>query len=281
MSAEEALDLTNRPTLITPADVDCIVTESEIGLKPDGTPLYLLIKNIIPYEFCMAAHPVALRVATRPIAGGTRAIAAGSYMEPRTRKDGSKGKRYEVAFQPHLEGAKDGIAGYVADRHPDGKMNCRLTSFSKQHWDEHMEFIPLTRKVAEVFHDYLPGFYAVQAAAASLIDQNFVIEGTPFTTITINRNWRTAAHMDEGDLHSGFGALTVLAAGAFLGGELGFPRYRIAVDFTMQDVLLCDVHEVHANLPIIGTEGEFNRISFVFYLRENMMSVCPAAGVVG
>jgi hypothetical protein len=48
MTEDEAIDLTNRPTLLTRGDVDHIVTTSEIGLKPDGQPLYILIKNIIP-----------------------------------------------------------------------------------------------------------------------------------------------------------------------------------------------------------------------------------------
>jgi hypothetical protein len=267
MTEDEALGLTNRPTLLAPSDVDHIVTTSEIGLRPDGTPLYILIKNVIPYPLCVSAYPVALAVAGHSISGGTRAIAAGSFMEPRMRKDGTKGKRYEVAFRPHLAGAKDGIVGYYSDRRPHGNMSCRLTAFAADRWQEFEGLLPLIRKAAEVFREYLPERFAVQAAAASRIERKFVIEGTPFTTITINRNWQTAAHLDEGDLQSGFGVLTVLTAGEFSGGELVFPQFRIGVCFKMQDVLLCDVHQVHGNLPIVGIEGEYERVSLVLYQR--------------
>jgi len=277
LTEAEVIDLIDKRTLLTRNDVDTIVTESEIGRRPDGTPLYILVKDCIPHEFCVASYPVALRVATNPISGGSRAIAAASYMELRTRKDGSKGKRYEVAFRPHLKGAKDGLLGFVADGYPDGKLNCRRTSFTRRHWEKHEEFRPLSRRVAEVFCEYLPERYAVQAAAANLVEGDFIIEGTPFSTVTVNRNWQTAVHTDQGDFKSGFGALTLLTAGEFSGGQLIFPRYRVAVDFQMQDVLLADVHEPHGNLPILGADGEYHRISLVFYLRENMMSVCPAA----
>ena len=38
---------------------------------------------------------------------------------------------------------------------------------------------------------------------------NFVIDGTSFSTITINHNWRTALHKDSGDFKDGFGNLIV------------------------------------------------------------------------
>jgi hypothetical protein len=273
MTESEALDLTNRPTFLARTDVDHIVTTSEVGRKPDGTPLYICIKNVIPYEYCAAAYPIALRIANAPITN--RPIAAGAYMDPRTRKDGSKGNRSEVPDLPHLKGAKNGIAGFYSDRQ-SGTLACRLTSFATHDWQQFEEVLPLTRKVDEMFRTYCPERYAAQAEAKSRIDQRFVIPGTVFTTVTINLNFRTAAHLDEGDFHDGFGALTLLTAGEFSGGELAFPRYRIAVDYRMQDILLCDVHEVHGNLPIVGIPESYARLALVFYLRANMLQVCPA-----
>jgi hypothetical protein len=273
MTESEALDLTNRPTFLARTDVDHIVTKSEVGRKPDGTLLYVLIKNVIPHEDCVAAYPVAQRIATAPITN--RPIAAGGYMEPRTRKDGSKGNRSEVPDLPHLKGAKHGIAGFYSDRQ-SGKLACRLTSFSAHEWQQFEKLLPLTRRVDEMFRNYLPERHAPQGQAMTRIDKKFVVPGTAFTTITINRNFRTAAHLDEGDFHDGFGALTLLTAGDFSGGEIVFPRYRIAIDYRMQDVLLCDVHEVHGNLPIVGIPENYARLALVFYLRENMLEACPA-----
>ena len=270
MSADEAIDLTNRRTLLVRGDVDHVVTSSEIGLRPDGEPLYVLIKNAIPEEFCTAAFPVALRAANDSVIGGSRAVAAGAYMEPRTRKDGSTANYLEVPFMSHLVGAKNGIMGFF------DKPQCRLTDFSARDWEQFQETLPLIRKVNEIFRIYLPERFANQAEAVSDVDEKYIIPGTVFSTITDNLNFRTACHCDEGDFERGFGALTMLTRGEFWGGELAFPRYRVAVDYRMGDVLLCDVHEVHGNLPIRGFEGEYSRLSLVCYLRAAMLKVCPA-----
>jgi hypothetical protein len=271
MSDEEALDLTNQPTLLTRDDVDYIVSTTERGLTPDGNVAYILIKNFVPYEFCEAAYSVALKAASQPVIGGTRAIAAGAYMEPRTRKDGSKGNRTEVPDLPHLHGAKHGIVGFY------DKPECRLTAFSARDWEGFQETLPLLHCLNGVFREYMPLEYANQAEAAGDIEKQYVIEGTVFTTITINRNFRTAVHLDEGDFENGFGVLTMLSAGEFCGGELALPQYRVAIDFQMQDVLLLDVHRPHGNLPLEGVDGEYERVSLVCYLREAMLRRCPAA----
>jgi Oxygenase domain of the 2OGFeDO superfamily len=270
MSEDEAIDLTNRRTLLTRGDVDHVATSNEIGRRPDGEPLYVLIKNAIPIELCMAAFPTVLRAASDPVIGGPRAVASGAYMERRTRKDGVPSNYFEVPFMPHLVGAKNGIMGFF------DKPQCRLTEFSAHHWEQFQETLPLVRKVNEIFRTYLPERFANQAEAVSDVDEKYIIPGTVFSTITVNLNFPTACHLDEGDFERGFGALILLSNGEFWGGELAFPRYRVAVDYRMGDVLLCDVHEVHGNLPIRGFEGEYVRLSLVLYLRAAMLKKCPA-----
>jgi hypothetical protein len=241
-----------------------------MGVRPDGEPLYLLIKNAIPDEICRAALPVALRAASDPIIGGSRAVAAGAYMELRTRKDGTTANYFEVPFMPHLVGAKNGIMGFF------DKPQCRLTDFSARDWEQFQETWPLIRRVNEIYRIYHPERFANQAEAVSDVDEKYIIPGTVFSTITVNLNFLTACHLDEGDFERGFGALTMLSQGEFWGGELAFPRYRVAVDYRMGDALLCDVHQVHANLPIRGFEGEYARLALVCYLRAAMLKVCPA-----
>jgi hypothetical protein len=264
----EVMKLITKRTLLTERDVDTIVTESEIGLRPDGTILYILHKNVIPFDVCEAALPVALRAAKSPIIGGSRAIAAGAFTERTRRKDGTLSNRFGVPSMPHLKGAKAGLIGYYANSH------CRETAFTAASWKQFNAFLPLTRAADAVFRHYLPTRHAAQAAAARLLDRRFVIPGSTFTTATVNKNFQTAVHTDRGDLRSGFGVLTCLAAGNFRGGQFVFPRYRVAIDFGTQDVLLADVHEPHGNLPIKG-RGEFARLSIVLYFRELMLKKCP------
>jgi hypothetical protein len=53
----------------------------------------------------------------------------------------------------------------------------------------------------------------------------------------------------------------------------------VAVDLQDRDVILFDVHEVHANLPFIATQGkeveDWERISIVAYYRERMIDCLP------
>jgi len=98
----------------------------------------------------------------------------------------------------------------------------------------------------------------------------------PFTTIKVNRSWRTAAHIDSGDLKQGFGVLCCL--GDFEGCDLVFPRYKTAVRFREGDILLADVaNQVHGNTPLLNPDGsepkpgkEPERLVCVFYYQEKM-----------
>jgi hypothetical protein len=41
--------------------------------------------------------------------------------------------------------------------------------------------------------------------------QDFIIKDTAFSTVTVNKNFRTAGHYDNGDLKEGFGNLGVIS----------------------------------------------------------------------
>jgi hypothetical protein len=100
---------------------------------------------------------------------------------------------------------------------------------------------------------------------------------TPFTTITVNRSWPTAAHIDHGDLKQGFGVLCCL--GEFEGCDLVFPRYKTAVRYREGDILLADVaNQVHGNTPLLNPDASEpapgavppERLVCVFYYQEKM-----------
>jgi hypothetical protein len=77
-------------------------------------------------------------------------------------------------------------------------------------------------------------------------------------------------HKDKGDLADGFGVLTCFRSGEYTGGSLVFPKWGLAVNVDTRAVLLGDVHQWHGNLPIIGTKGEYQRLSCVFYYRSRL-----------
>ena len=89
-------------------------------------------------------------------------------------------------------------------------------------------------------------------------------------TVTTNLNVQTGCHQDKGDFKKGFGNLVVIEKGHYSGGYIGFPEYGIGVDLRTGDFLGMNVHKLHANTPI-ESEGEHERLSFVSYLREDLI----------
>jgi len=272
LSDEEARSL--KGTLLEPHQVPTIVDQNEIGVMPNGKLLYALVKGDIPFRYCQQAYFPAQKVASEPVIGGMRSDAAGVKLEPRVRKDGSISSRLEVPFTERLVGAKTGQFGFYDT--DDGRLQGRLTDFSARHWGLHQELLPLARAVDRVYRTYLPEQYPTLAAAASLVNPLYLLQGTCCSTGTINSCWQTAVHVDKNNFRDGLSALTMLTAGRFSGGELAFPQFGVAVRYGMRDVLLTDGSQWHGNLPIAGIAGEYIRLSLIFYLREGMMKACPA-----
>ena len=124
---------------------------------------------------------------------------------------------------------------------------------------------------------------------------NFRIDDTAFSTITMNRNFRTALHKDAGD-YGNFAVISVLEHGKYNGGLFMIPAYGIGINLRQNDVLVANVHEYHCNdelwttkeqdeynasIPLefkidktvgtIGLDLPYSRISFVSYLREKLI----------
>jgi hypothetical protein len=245
------LDWRHYDTLLAGEDVDVY--------KPDGTPLLLLRHRALKEEVCRRAYP-ALRHAARPTQN--RGVAAGGGRSPRRKRDGSQSK---TAYAP---GVESGIIGYFdrTAREP----YCRTTAFTWEEVHEWRAAQPFIAAVNGVFAQAMPARHAAQMRAVRATRPEWVIGGTAFTTVTVNRNYRSATHKDKGDLPAGFGVLSVLRAGEYEGGHLVFPQYRVAVDLHPRDVLMADVHEWHGNTALVGEEGRYERISCVFYYRTNM-----------
>lgn len=157
---------------------------------------------------------------------------------------------------------------------------CRLTAFTAQQVEQWQQLLPYFDRIAELFREHVPDRYAAQMAEVERTNPDWVIDGTPFTTITVNNTYPTGIHTDKGDLDAGFSTLGCIRRGEFTGGWLTFPQYGVAADMQNGDVLLMDAHEWHGNTPIICSEnGESlrkpeygcERISVVSYFRTDMV----------
>lgn len=191
------------------------------------------------------------------------------------------------------------VLGYF-EQTPFMGLPCRLTSYTQKYFHQYKHGIPFIQAIDKVFKKLIPDRHAKQLAAAKEKPM-YQVADTAFSSITINRNFRTALHMDDGDFREGYGNLSVIERGKYTGGATIFPRYKIGFNVRTGDFLAMDVHEWHCNtemtesasdkeynkaLPRIhqdstetgtlGGEKSFTRISFVCYLREKLRGCKPA-----
>ena len=208
-------------------------------------------------------------------------------------KDGKEKSRMKVNNQV----ASNPIGFYEASKN-FCKLPCRLTHFTRTNYDKYKNGLPFIQKIDSLFHKLIPIAHEKQLLQANK-KPHLKIPETSFSTITINRNFRTALHRDAGDFKDGFGNLTVIERGKYHGGYTVFPQFGVGVDVRSNDFLAMDVHQWHSNTkiyetqedkqynetlepafkdnPEVGTVGiyeKYTRLTFVCYLREKI-SNCP------
>jgi hypothetical protein len=174
------------------------------------------------------------------------------------------------------------------------KLPCRLTSYTSRYWKYYKHGLPFIRAIDSCFKELVPDRYALQRKAAEEKPLLHIAD-TSFSSVTVNRNFRTALHKDAGDFKEGYGNLSVIERGKYHGGYTIFPQYGVGFNVRTGDFLAMDVHEWHTNtemyetaedkefnktLPRIhkddietgtlGAEKPYTRVSFVCYLREKL-----------
>ena len=181
-------------------------------------------------------------------------------------------KKY-VCATTYANGVMSGIAGWF-DRYPRIPFG-RATSYTAREPEKFAMAYPFLQSLAQGFKELLPWRYNNQMEAAKKVDPRFLVPETPFTTVTVNRSFRTACHFDAGDLTSGLSnLLTLTNNGNYRGCHLVAPEYRVAVNPRPGDLLLINNHEVmHGNTQIELLDEEAERISLVVYFREKMLEL--------
>jgi len=166
-----------------------------------------------------------------------------------------------------------GIAGWY-DRYPRIPFG-RATSYTENNPEKFALSYPYFQKLSEAFEKLLPWRYNNQKAAADKIDQKFLIPGTPFTTITVNKNFRTAAHYDPANMENGFANLCCFSTNDnYEGGYLVFPEIGYAVDIRPGDVLFVNNQAgMHGNTEIKYNDPEAERLTLIAFFHERMLEL--------
>lgn len=191
-----------------------------------------------------------------------RGIAAGSGYIKKVKQDGSVSKTNRGAS------VNSGMFGFY-ERTPRFPY-CRACAWNMYNPEKYSAVLPTLQGVSELFKYNVYDKWLYQKEFVSRTNPDFVIDQTVFTTITVNKNFRTAAHKDAGDLENGFSAMTVGSEGLWAGANLVFPDFRVAVELGHGDLILFQPHEFHGNTPLLPMSKNAARWSFVHYYRTNI-----------
>jgi hypothetical protein len=247
-----------KTTYLNENDFTVLVDHDADGYDLNGNLLFRYRKNAIPTDILklgVDSFKDSIELTE------SRGAASGS-SHKRIRKDGSVSN---ITVGNKVE---SGNVGYM-DSSAMVKY-CRKTAFARKYFDKFTAGIPFVQYIDKKYEELCPEHYAKQKAIAVGTNQNYVIGGTAFTTVTVNKNFRTAVHQDAGDYREGFGNLIVYREGHYDGGFFCLPEYGVAIDMQNNDLLFADVHKWHGNTEMTNKSEDWLRISFVLYYREYM-----------
>jgi len=264
--------------VMTDRDYDVLLTGPTKVSQPNGRPLCVYLPGAVREEMD-AAYPVL------------------STIRGLTENRGYASGTDQKFQQNNLQRAKPVMSSILGSFEASGFYKyCRLTSWTANEMESRWPtLLPLWQVIAGHFQVHVPDRYEAQMKWAERCDGAWMIDGTPFTTITVNNTYSTGVHQDKGDLDEGFSCLAVARRGEYTGGRLTFPEFRVAVDMQDGDLILMDAHAWHGNtaitcgckgqpgqpvsdqlLPRVLSDGpcpdcHAERISTVSYFRTNMV----------
>ena len=264
--------------------LDLLMGGSEGALEESRLLLSIRRKRFSPH-LCATARE-SLRAAAAP--SRNRGAAAGKADPEKMKRDSSlvlsRGNTANYYTKDGLlsntsesNQVNSGIVGYFnsTPRNP----YCRQTAYTRDHADKFAEAMPFLEEVNAAFRQVSPLRWDAQnryvTEEAGLRGKGWILGDTVFSTVTVNKNYRTGCHQDAGDYHPGFGNLTVFEGPGhrYVGGYTVFPKFRCAVDLREGDFIGMDVHEWHGNTEMkaaVPGEDDWERVSIVCYVRVEM-----------
>lgn len=250
------------------SDYDLLIAEDTEVFKPDGSRLLTFRKNVLSRPAVQEAWTVLRKYKVK---SRNRGVAAGRENEY-SQDEGRSGKTLE---SPKGWDVNSGLVGSFerTARLP----YCRKCAWNADYPEKFSKILPLVQEASNVFAANCRDRYDVQKSFVDRTHPDWIVPGTVYTTLTINKNFRTACHLDAGDLVEGFSNILVIRQGVFKGGYLVLPNYRVAVALDTHDLLMFDAHEFHGNTQIIPMTKDAERCSIVLYYREKMAGCLSAA----
>ncbi len=186
--------------------------------------------------------------------------------------------------------AKSNVLGYIdlAARNTGRTEKVSLCAYARDYPDRYDNCLPFITEIDDAFRELAQEKHETQY---KMVNDDFRMADTSFTTATVNYSWSTAVHKDASNGQECYSVITVLKDSEnkndYTGGFLLYPEYRIGFNVDEGDILISDtVSNFHGNSPLIPTsetvEGKWsaqdvanawhlNRISVVCYIKKSCM----------
>lgn len=236
-------------------DEDCMIT------RQDGSLLAVLLKGALDADKASEAWSAvkgdSFWTNNRGVATGVERI--------------MKNKQHVVKPADQVQ---SGLVGFY-ERTPRMPY-CRACAWNLNNPEKMLSMMPMVEQVDSLMKKHASERYEKQAKFARKAHKDFLIGETNFSTLTINKNFRTAYHKDVGNVADGISAMTVIKQGRWSGANLCFPAYEVAVKLDHRDVIIFDPHEFHGNTELYKLSKDAVRCSVVFYFRENIQDCMSA-----
>lgn len=251
--------------IITDSDMNVLLTGPTFVRKPDGKPLCVYLPGVMT-DLC-TDEVYRILHGLRSARTDNRGLASGTLRAVR----GTQNRARAMPVASAIIGSVDpgGVYKY-----------CRQTAWTGKNLPQWQALQPFFQGVAGHLREHVPDRYENQMTEARATKPEWVVPGTPFSTITVNNTYPTGVHTDKGDLDKGFSTIVCLRYGKYTGGTLAFPEYRVGVNMKHGDLILMDAHEWHGNTAIVCKCGTTlkkdcsdcgaERISVVSYYRTKM-----------
>jgi hypothetical protein len=268
---QEELDL-KVGKVLGPDSYNVLLTGPTRVYRPNGALLCVYLPGamkgyVTPEQYDIFHGLRSIRTNNRGNASGSQAMHVG------TQK-----RQYWMHVSSNIIGSFDPAGSYKF---------CRLTSWTGSNLPAWQALQPALQRVGDQFAEHVPDRYEAQMEEIRLTHPDWVVPGTPFTTVTVNNTYPTGMHQDKGDLDKGFSTIFTLRRGSYTGGVFMFPEFRLGVDLQDGDLILMDAHQWHANSAITCAcdkritryceDCGAERISVVSYMRTNMVRCASEA----
>ena len=153
---------------------------------------------------------------------------------------------------------------------------CRFSNKTTEEKQNFNKLFTFQKTLCDIYKKHLPELYEYDLAKAKeLVDDDYRLIDTPYTTANINVNHAIKYHKDNGNIKGSFSNVLILKENCN-GGELVLPEYRIALE--QADGALCifkGQEEIHGVMPIKPYKENFYRASIVYYTLAQLQHCYP------